>query len=408
MAVVLWAILLNTMVTLAGKPQAILGLQHRLLKTSNNLRMDRGDIYGDKGFGLNNILPWWTLKGNEKHPMTAKPRSAPKKKNEALSVPVGVMTSNNYTKKKMMHYERVKRELEPIIFKEYNVVLVMLYLYECLYEKLSLLNELLLQLEKIFNLEYIAQRKPIGSCSELLHHKKQSGYYTIYIDDGMVRPVTVYCDMETRGGGWLEVQRRRKNIEKHVNFTRGWNSYKLGFGNPETEFWLGLENLHILTNRQKYELRIDLKSEDGKTAYAQYDNFYVDGEGEDYRLHVSGFMGTAGDAFGGKYDTEDGGDIPRGVPFSTVDRDRSSGNCSSKYCGGWWYLNCGWNRLNSPHFSTIEHYRQGMKWSTFTAKVIEDSTMMIRPVANSDISTELSTCTCAREGKGTIISFWTM
>ncbi|MPC15333.1 Tenascin-X [Portunus trituberculatus] len=321
MAVVLWAILLNTMVTLAGKPQAILGLQHRLLKTSNNLRMDRGDIYGDKGFGLNNILPWWTLKGNEKHPMTAKPRSAPKKKNEALSVPVGVMTSNNYTKKKMMHYEH----------------------------------------------------------------------------DGMVRPVTVYCDMETRGGGWLEVQRRRKNIEKHVNFTRGWNSYKLGFGNPETEFWLGLENLHILTNRQKYELRIDLKSEDGKTAYAQYDNFYVDEEGEDYRLHVSGFMGTAGDAFGGKYDTEDGGDIPRGVPFSTVDRDRSSGNCSSKYCGGWWYLNCGWNRLNSPHFSTIEHYRQGMKWSTFTAKVIEDSTMMIRPVANSDISTELSTCTCARE-----------
>uniref|UniRef100_A0A0N7ZCX3 Fibrinogen C-terminal domain-containing protein n=1 Tax=Scylla olivacea TaxID=85551 RepID=A0A0N7ZCX3_SCYOL len=409
MAVVLWVMLLNTMVTWAGKPQAILGLQHRLLKTSNNLRMDRDGVYGDGAFGMNYILPWWKQNHNERHPpVTVKPRAA--WRNVALSVPVGVMASNNDKKKKMRHYERVKREPETIIFNEYNVVSVILYLYECLYEKISILNELLLELDNALSSESIALKRTIGSCSELLYSRKQSGYYTIYLDDGMTRPVTVYCDMKTRGGGWMVVQRRCKRIEKHVNFIRGWNSYKLGFGNPKTEFWLGLENLYILTNRQKYELRIDLKSEDGKTAFAQYSNFYVDGEDEDYRLHVSGFMGTAGDAFGGKYDnTEDGGDVPRGVPFTTMDRDRSSGNCASKYYGGWWYLNCGWNRLNSPHLSATEHYRQGMKWSTFTTKIIEDSTMMIRPIANSDTYMEVSTPTCARESIGmTTASFWTL
>lgn len=364
----------------------ILKLQHRLMKASDNLIAERGDVYGGDVFRLNDILAGGTTEdGGEKHVTWAgEPHGSAMKKTDVASL-VGIMADKDHDdeEKEAKHHEHIKGGQGPIVFHEYNVVLVMLYLYECLYEKIILLHELLLEVEEA--LVPVNESSSSGDCFELSNLGIQSGYYTIYLEDSKRRPVTVYCDMETDGGGWMVVQRRQKGAMKHVSFINGWHSYKVGFGDPKTEFWLGLENMYILTNRQKYELRIDLKSEDGKTAFAKYSNFYLEAEDKNYRLHVSGYRGTAGDAFGGKYSiNEEGGDIPSGVQFSTIDRDHSKGNCTSKFYGGWWYLNCGWDRLNSPHLSAIEHYRQGMKWSTFTPKVIEDSTMMIRPVAYTD------------------------
>ena len=34
-----------------------------------------------------------------------------------------------------------------------------------------------------------------------------------------------------------------------INFLREWLDYKHGFGNLATEFWLGLEKIHMLTNQ---------------------------------------------------------------------------------------------------------------------------------------------------------------
>ena len=69
----------------------------------------------------------------------------------------------------------------------------------------------------------------------------------------------VKCDMDTDGGGWTVILCRRKNINVHVDFNRTWDEYEEGFGNLNTEFWIGLRNIHCLTTRDDVDLLIDLR-----------------------------------------------------------------------------------------------------------------------------------------------------
>ena len=64
-----------------------------------------------------------------------------------------------------------------------------------------------------------------------------SGIYVIDPRDGL-GSFRVWCDMQTDGGGWTVFQRRR---DGSVDFYRGWDEYKRGFGALHGEFWLGLE-----------------------------------------------------------------------------------------------------------------------------------------------------------------------
>ena len=66
-------------------------------------------------------------------------------------------------------------------------------------------------------------------------------------------------------GQWVVFQ-KRKNGE--VNFTRGWEDYVRGFGDPEWEYWLGLERIHCLTAAVfRAELRVDLGDFEGNRKY---------------------------------------------------------------------------------------------------------------------------------------------
>lgn len=69
--------------------------------------------------------------------------------------------------------------------------------------------------------------------------------------------------------------------------------------------------LHELTIRRPQVLRVDLGDWDGAKRYAEYNYFMVEDEDGDFRLHLGGFSGDAGDALSG-HDN---------MRFSTSDQD---------------------------------------------------------------------------------------
>ncbi|XP_019634598.1 PREDICTED: fibrinogen-like protein 1 [Branchiostoma belcheri] len=165
--------------------------------------------------------------------------------------------------------------------------------------------------------------------------------------------------MDTAGGGWTVIQRRQ---DGSVPFNRTLEEYKHGFGNKNGEYWLGNENIHLLTNQKAYTLRVDLQDWDGETRYATYDIFRVSGESDQYRLRISGYSGTAGDSMAG-------GHTLNGERFSTVDRDNDASSyrhCSQLYGqGGWWFGACGYSYLNGRYLRNCGYSCpswQGVVW----------------------------------------------
>ena len=83
-------------------------------------------------------------------------------------------------------------------------------------------------------------------------------------------------------------QRRQ---DSSVNFYRGWQDYKYGFGDLNGNFWLGLNKLHRLTKSGQNVLRVDLTDWTEDTAYAKYRSFSVASESDSYRLNVGSYSG---------------------------------------------------------------------------------------------------------------------
>ena len=98
----------------------------------------------------------------------------------------------------------------------------------------------------------------------------------------------VFCDMTTSGGGWTVFQRR---LDGSVDFYRGWQDYKQGFGNLSGEYWLGLDKIHRMTNILQNELRIDMEDTSGNTRYAHYDLFTISNENKKYQLNIGVYDG---------------------------------------------------------------------------------------------------------------------
>ncbi|KAM8780018.1 tenascin-X [Rhynchonycteris naso] len=171
---------------------------------------------------------------------------------------------------------------------------------------------------------------------------------TIFLNGNRERPLNVFCDMETDGGGWLVFQRR---MDGHTDFWRDWEDYAQGFGNISGEFWLGNEALHSLTSAGDYSMRVDLRA-GGEAVFAQYDSFRVDSAADYYRLHLEGYRGTAGDSMS----------YHSGSVFSARDRDPNNLliSCAVSYRGAWWYRNCHYANLNGLYGSTVDH--QGVSW----------------------------------------------
>merc|ERR1712226_1299782 len=195
---------------------------------------------------------------------------------------------------------------------------------------------------------------PTGEdCFAILNNNPaaSSGEYSLMLLGGNI--IRVYCDMETDGGGWTVFQRR---VNGSVDFYQNYDTYAQGFGIVSHEFWLGNDNLNLLTSHGDQELRVDLEDYEGNVGYANYDSFTVGSASDGYRLHVSGYNGTAGDSL--FYNDNH--------MFSAYDRDQDSWphNCAIDRDSAWWYNDCTFADLNSVYSdaSTSNTELKGILW----------------------------------------------
>ncbi|XP_026846977.1 angiopoietin-related protein 1 isoform X1 [Drosophila persimilis] len=174
-----------------------------------------------------------------------------------------------------------------------------------------------------------------------------------------LEPFFVSCDQEVRDGGWLVIAYRFDGSEK---FDRDWQNYKAGFGYLNSEFFIGLDKLNRLTNSDRHELLVLMRSKTREERFAIYDLFSIGNEAEKYLLNVLGtYKGDAGDSL--RYHA--------GKKFTTYDQDNDDNaqNCARIHAGAWWY---GRECIESNLFGTFQPkfgqeigYFKGILWKTF-------------------------------------------
>ncbi|XP_061197732.1 ficolin-1-like [Saccostrea echinata] len=208
---------------------------------------------------------------------------------------------------------------------------------------------------------YTKKIKKANECSDSCACFDSTGVYNLTVDGKFME---VKC---FRGNYmWTVIQRR---MDGSVLFNRSWSSYKNGFGSLLSEFWLGNDNIHLLTKNGLTYLRIDLKNSTGEWNYAEYSNFSVDTEENKYKLTVSGYSGEAGDDFS----------YHNGMYFTTYDADNDMSDtitCSMNNHGGWWFNNCYKANLNGEYDSKL--YKAGVVWYSWLDESLKEARMMIR------------------------------
>lgn len=179
-------------------------------------------------------------------------------------------------------------------------------------------------------METMAARRNVSDCGDVrLEDAKlcnaTGGVFDLYKDG---KKFEVYCDTYTDGGGWTILQRR---IGGALLFNRTMEEYAEGFGDPSGELWLGLDNLHQLTEDDDFELKIELTDTYGRHRFQKYDGFHVTGKAGRYTLIIKGSnVGDLGDYISSRH----GQAFQIGGSYNTlVSRySRRHGTCT----GGWW------------------------------------------------------------------------
>ena len=154
----------------------------------------------------------------------------------------------------------------------------------------------------------------------------------------------------------------QRRMDGSLSFNRSWDSYVDGFGNLNREHWLGLDKIHCLTaSKGRAELYVDMYDCIGARKYARYSYFHVEGSSVNYKLHLGGYSGTAGDSLASEHN---------GMPFSTRDRDNDylpGASCAARYDGtGWWFNCCIKCNLNGPYvWDAVQENWVGVIWHSF-------------------------------------------
>ncbi|XP_069159835.1 angiopoietin-related protein 1-like [Procambarus clarkii] len=184
-------------------------------------------------------------------------------------------------------------------------------------------------------------------------------------------------------GGWTVFLQRDTRVVPAVNFTRDWEAYRTGFGNASTEYWLGTEALHQLTQPSRQTLHLAAYNEIGlwrswhiEHSWARWGIFSINSESTQYQLLVDWYQedSTMGDVLVRN-------DNHSGMKFSTIDRDNDlwEGESCAQYHqgGGWWYRSCSHFNPTGPHRSMWTRYwTPGVRGDWVPLHRIQ---MMIRP-----------------------------
>ncbi|XP_049645403.1 angiopoietin-related protein 4 [Suncus etruscus] len=212
-------------------------------------------------------------------------------------------------------------------------------------------------------------------CQELFENgERQSGLFQIQPKGSL--PFLVNCKM-TSDGGWTIIQRRR---DGSVDFNQSWEAYKAGFGDPQGEFWLGLEKVHQIVGDQDSNLVVQLEDWEGNAESLQFP-VHLGGEDTAYTLQltepVASKLGATTLLPGGL-----------SLPFSTWDQDHDllrHKNCAKNLSGGWWFGTCAHSNLNGQYFHSIPRQRhqrkKGIFWKAWRGRYypLQATTMLIRP-----------------------------
>ena len=135
--------------------------------------------------------------------------------------------------------------------------------------------------------------------------------------------------MNSAGGGWTLILNRADGLE---SFNRSWHDFKLGFGQPTGDHWIGNSWLNELTTNRDYQLRMEIFGWQYEVGFAEYSLFRVHSEIEDYRLELGVYssFSNASDCLSQHDD----------APFLTYDHGHGLAydKCIKQYAfGGFWY-----------------------------------------------------------------------
>ena len=174
----------------------------------------------------------------------------------------------------------------------------------------------------------------IRSCCDLRTFPPKevsSGVYKISM--GTFTSADVYCSITTDSGGWIVIQRNRKNSQLIMSFNKNWKEYEDGFGDLNEDFWTGLRLMNTLTQNGQWEMRVDFQKNNKSWSYLHYNQFSVGSASDEYRLTVGGYTGGSGDYFTA------GNEPANNAKFITYDNDNDAhvGNCATYHKSGWWH-----------------------------------------------------------------------
>ncbi|XP_071943741.1 ficolin-1-like [Antedon mediterranea] len=136
-----------------------------------------------------------------------------------------------------------------------------------------------------------------------------------------------------------------------VNFYRNWKEYKKGFGNLNTEFWLGNEQINRITSNGSFELLVEMTDHLDVTKFAKYS-----------QSHIGDRLTQHNDY---QFSTDD------------IDNDVWVGNCAVTYKGGWWYNSCYDSNLNGLYLTPGANDNRGINLNTFD-ECLKTTVMMVK------------------------------